>query len=102
MRYFHNFYGIFQVSEKFGVTVGFDYGVEEKNPETSSLNAWLSPVVIVRLSLNEKASLAVRGEYYDDEHGVIIVREPLTVLRQPDSQRTLITLSYLMRCGELK
>lgn len=72
MRYFHNFYGIFKVSEKLGVTVGIDYGVEEKNPETSSMNTWLSPVVIARLILNDKASISVRAEYYDDEHGVII------------------------------
>lgn len=72
MRYFHNFYGIFQVSEKIGVTVGFDYGVEEKSPETSSLNAWYSPVLIVRYAATEKLYLAIRGEYYNDEHGVII------------------------------
>lgn len=72
MRYFHNFYGIFQVSEKVGLTVGFDYGVEEKSPETSSTNSWLSPVIIARFVLNDKIALALRGEYYDDESGVII------------------------------
>jgi len=72
MRYFHNFYGIFQVSEKIGVTVGLDYGVEEKSPETSSLNAWYSPVLIVRYAATEKFHLAIRAEYYNDEHGVII------------------------------
>ncbi len=30
MRYFHNVYGIFTVSEKFGLTAGFDYGMEQK------------------------------------------------------------------------
>ncbi len=72
MRYFHNFYGIFQVSEKIGVMVGLDYGVEEKSPETSSLNAWYSPVLIVRYAATEKFYLAIRAEYYNDEHGVII------------------------------
>lgn len=72
MRYFHNFYGIFQLSPKFGVTIGFDYGLEEKSPETSSTNSWYSPVVIVRYAVTEKFALAVRAEYYEDEHGVII------------------------------
>ena len=72
MRYFHNFHGIFQVSEKVGITVGFDYGVEEKSPETSATNSWLSPVIITRFVLSDKVALAVRGEYYDDESGVII------------------------------
>jgi hypothetical protein len=72
MRYFHNFYGIFQLSEKVGLTVGFDYGVEEKNAETSATNAWLSPVAIAKFTLSAKAAIAVRAEYYDDEHGIII------------------------------
>jgi Putative beta-barrel porin-2, OmpL-like. bbp2 len=72
MRYFHNFYGIFQVASKLGVTIGFDYGVEEESPESSSKNAWYSPVVIVRYTPTEKLALALRGEYYDDENGVII------------------------------
>lgn len=72
MRYFHNFYGIFQVSEKVGLTLGFDYGVEEQSPQTSSTNSWMSPVIIARFSLSEKAALAIRGEYYEDKNGVII------------------------------
>lgn len=72
MRYFHNFYGIFQVAEKVGLTIGFDYGVEEKSPHTSSTNAWLSPVLIAKFTPTDKLALALRGEYYQDEHGVII------------------------------
>lgn len=72
MRYFSNFYGIFEVAKNVRLTVGFDYGLEEKSPETSATNAWLSPVLIARLVVNDKVSLAVRGEYYNDKHGVII------------------------------
>ncbi|MBT1705945.1 porin [Chryseosolibacter indicus] len=72
MRYFHNFYGIFQVSEKVGIIAGFDYGIEEKSPETGSTNSWVSPILVARFNLNDKASFVVRGEYYQDEHGVII------------------------------
>ena len=71
MRYFHNFYGIFQLSEKVGLTVGLDYGVEEKSPQTSSTNAWYSTVVIARFVLSDKVALAVRGEFYNDENGII-------------------------------
>jgi hypothetical protein len=72
MRYFHNFYGIFQVSDKVGLILGLDYGVEEQSAETSSTNPWLSPVVIARFTLSEKLALALRGEYYEDENGIII------------------------------
>lgn len=72
MRYFHNFYGIFQVSKKVGVTVGFDYGAEEKSPESSATNTWYSPVLIVRYTAGNNVALALRGEYYSDGNGVII------------------------------
>jgi len=72
MRYFHNLYGIFQVTRKIGLTVGFDYGVEEKSEDKSSTNSWLSPVVIARFALAEKIAFAIRGEYYQDKNGVII------------------------------
>jgi hypothetical protein len=75
MRYFHNFYGIFQLTEKLGLTVGFDMGAEEKSPEVSAVNAWYSPVAIIQYAINDKWSIAARGEYYQDENGVLITTE---------------------------
>ncbi len=72
MRYFHNFYGIFQLTDKFDITTGFDYGVEEESPQTSSANVWYSPVVILRYAVTNKLTLAARGEYYNDGHGIVI------------------------------
>lgn len=72
MRYFHNFYSIIQVTDRLGLTIGFDYGIQQKSPESSSYNQWLSPIVIARITLNEKASMDVRAEYYADQDGVII------------------------------
>lgn len=72
MRYFHNFYGIFQLAEKVGLTLGFDYGVEERSAGTGSVNAWFSLVMIARFAVTDKVALALRGEYYDDKRGVII------------------------------
>lgn len=72
MRYFHNFYGMFQVSETFGLTAGFDIGAEQKAKGSSRYNSWYTPVLIVRFSPTAKDNIAVRGEYYSDENGVII------------------------------
>lgn len=72
IRYFHNFYGIFQLSDNVGLTVGFDYGLQQKDPRGSSYNQWLSPVIIGRFMLSEKLSMDVRAEYYEDEYGIII------------------------------
>lgn len=72
MRYFHNFYGIFQLGQSVGLTVGLDYGVEEKPEGESGNNTWICPIAIVRFALGDKAALSIRAEYYDDENGVII------------------------------
>ncbi|HEX8331290.1 MAG TPA: outer membrane beta-barrel protein, partial [Segetibacter sp.] len=72
MRYYHNIYGIFQVSDKFGITAGFDIGAEEKSSTNSDMNTWYTPVLIAKLNVSPKVSLTARGEYYKDEKGVII------------------------------
>lgn len=72
MRYFHNFYGIFQLHKKVALTLGFDYGLEQKSPATTIVNAWYSPVVIARIRTTDKIAFSLRGEYYSDPCGVII------------------------------
>lgn len=71
MRYFNNFYGIFKLSEIAGLTIGLDYGLQEKNVN-EGFNMWWSPVVIFRLKLSHKMITALRGEYYYDKQGVIV------------------------------
>ncbi|MBL7701284.1 MAG: porin [Ferruginibacter sp.] len=71
-RYFHNLYGIFSVTPKFGITAGFDIGSEQKTKGGNSFNTWYSPVLILKYAVTPKVSIAARGEYYDDRFGVII------------------------------
>lgn len=72
MRYFHNFYGIFQLTDKWGLITGFDIGAEQKTKGSESYSSWYSPVLIARYSVNSKINLSARGEYYADKYGVII------------------------------
>lgn len=72
MRYFHNFYGIFQLHEKVGLTVGFDIGAEQKSKGSSSYHVWYTPAVVMKFRPNEKHNIAARVEYYKDKNGVII------------------------------
>ncbi|MBL7827219.1 MAG: porin [Saprospiraceae bacterium] len=72
MRYFHNFYGIFQVSEQVGLTLGFDVGAEQKAKGSSDYNVWYNPVALLRFTPGERLSVCVRGEYYNDPDGVIV------------------------------
>lgn len=72
MRYFHNLYAIVQLTKKFGITAGFDIGAEQTAKGSKRFNSWYSPVLILKLNTTDKTSLAVRGEYYSDNNGVII------------------------------
>lgn len=71
MRYFQDLYGIFQVSDKLGITLGVDYGLEEQAPGSRDLNSWASTVGILRYEVSDRFALAARGEYFSDENGVI-------------------------------
>jgi Putative beta-barrel porin-2, OmpL-like. bbp2 len=72
-RVFHNIYGLFTISEKLGLTFGFDIGTEEQSPNSQRSNTWYTPVGIIKYTINDKLALAARGEYYHDKAGVIIV-----------------------------
>lgn len=72
MRYFHNLYAIYQINKKFGLTAGFDIGAEQKAKGSNQYNIWYTPVLIAKYNATDKLSFTARGEYYQDEKGVII------------------------------
>ncbi|MEO5998529.1 MAG: porin, partial [Chitinophagaceae bacterium] len=72
MRYFHDFYGIFQLGSKFSAVAGFDIGAEQKSKGSSTMHTWYTPVVIIKYTAFPKTIIALRGEYYSDKNGVII------------------------------
>ncbi|MVN90623.1 porin [Mucilaginibacter aquatilis] len=71
-RFYHNFYGIFQLTRKLGLTAGFDYGTQQKAKDSNEESHIISPVVIARYQLAEKWAVAGRFEYYKDKNGAII------------------------------
>lgn len=73
MRIFHNLYGIFQVTDDFGLTVGFDIGTEQKAKNSSEVNVWYAPILIGKYTINDKWAIAGRIENYTDKQGVIIL-----------------------------
>ena len=62
MRYFHNFYAIYQANEKVGITAGFDIGTEQKAHKSNQYNTWYSPVLICKITPNAKSAIAGRIE----------------------------------------
>ena len=71
-RFYHNVYGIFQVTDKFGLTLGFDYGTQQKAKGNSAKNEVLSPVAIAQYKFVDKWAVAGRFEYYNDKNGMLI------------------------------
>ncbi len=71
-RLFHNIYGVFNITDRWGITAGFDIGTEEKLPGSDQKNTWYAPVLILRHAFNTKWALAARAEYYHDKNGVIV------------------------------
>lgn len=71
-RFFHNIYGIFNITDQLGIIAGFDIGTEEKTKGSNDKNTWYSPVLILRYAFNDKWAVAGRVEHYNDKNGVII------------------------------
>jgi len=72
MRYFNNFYGKFQLTEKFGLIAGFDIGTQQRLKGSSTYDIWFSPVIISQYAINKNWKSAIRAEYYQDETEIII------------------------------
>jgi hypothetical protein len=72
-RFYHNFYAIYQVTDQFGLTAGFDYSTQQKVKGQSAKSEVLSPVVIAQYRFVPKWAMAARFEYYQDKDGVFII-----------------------------
>jgi hypothetical protein len=72
MRYFHNFYGQYQISEKWGVIAALDIGAEQVERNSQRYNLWFTPIVITQYKYSDKLSMAARAEYYQDKDQVIV------------------------------
>lgn len=71
-RIFQNLYSVIAINDQWGVTAGFDYGLERNAKPERNWKQWYSPVIIVRYAPGPHWAGAVRAEYYDDSKGVII------------------------------
>lgn len=72
MRYFNDFYGIANISDKIELTAGFDFGYQQKSKGSSDYDSWFTPVVIIQYEINDRFITALRCEYFGDKAGIII------------------------------
>lgn len=72
-RIFNNFYGIFNLSDQWGLVTGLDIGIQENLDGPAS--TWIAPIAILRHTINDHWALAGRVEFYGDPDQVIIASE---------------------------
>ena len=71
MRFFNDLYAQLQITERLGLQIGFDIGLEHAATGDSSA-VWISPVLIPRYLIGTKSYLAARVELHQDPDGAII------------------------------
>jgi hypothetical protein len=69
MRYFHNFYAIYQWSNRLGFIGGFDIGLQKANNRG---HIWYTPVFMLQYTPNTNMKFALRTESYQDRNEVMI------------------------------
>ncbi|MGL2993536.1 porin [Flavobacterium sp. TSSA_36] len=79
VRTYHNFYAIFEPSQKWGIMAGVDLG-SDRNPN-SNYSILFAPIVMLRYKPREKYSLATRVEYYNDKNQLFIATNTLNGLQ---------------------
>lgn len=74
-RFYNNLYSIIQVSQAFGLTLGVDYGIQQREKGGVSQNYVFSPVAIARYKFQPQWAVAARVEYYQDKDGMLIATD---------------------------
>ncbi len=92
MRYFNNFYGQIQMTQKLALIAGFDIGIQQRIKGSSNYDLWFSPVLIGQYAINQTWKTAIRAEYYQDETGIII---PMGTTKGFTARGLSVNLDYL-------
>jgi hypothetical protein len=71
-RFFHNLYGLFQLTGKLGLIADFDYGMDQQQPGSFHYDSWTSWAAILKYQLSPKVGVTGRFESYTDKKGLII------------------------------
>jgi hypothetical protein len=64
-----------QFSSEFGIVTEFDFGLRQQYKGSVEWDDWYGFALIARYDFAEKWGAALRGEFYHDRHGVIVVIE---------------------------
>ena len=70
LRTFHNLFAIYEATERSSFIFGFDIGTQKSKQTNTAI--WFTPLVISKIKLNSKHTIAGRLEYYHDKNEIII------------------------------
>jgi hypothetical protein len=82
-RYFNNLYALFQPTPKLGLAAGFDFGLQQQAPKSTTYHQWYTPYFLAQYKVAPKWNIAGRVEYYHDKQQIIVVTNT------PDGFQTL-------------
>jgi hypothetical protein len=91
-RFYNDFYAMMQISKKFGLIAGLDYGTQRKSHSNNNTNYVLAPSLIARYSFTDQWALAGRVEYYKDPGGIFI---PVTSLNGFSTYGYSVNVDYI-------
>lgn len=72
IRYFHNLYMQMALNSQWDVMMAFDIGAEQRHDDKGRYNVWHASTAMMRYKLSDEMNMALRAEYFNDKHGVII------------------------------
>lgn len=76
MRYFSDLYAIYRPTKKLELTLLYDVGSED-GPTDNNQRGWFTTALIARYQVGKYGHLVARGEYFQDEWGVVVPISPV-------------------------
>lgn len=70
-RFYNDFYGTFNLTEKWSLIAGFDYGMQQRTAHSSDYATWYAPTLIAHYAINQKYALTGRVEAFKDKDQVV-------------------------------
>lgn len=75
VRFFNDFYATFEFFEKLNLITGFDIGMQQQEKNSNEYDPWYAFTLILQYDFAKSWGVAVRGEYFEDEHLADIILE---------------------------
>ncbi len=71
-RYFHDLYAVYTPNARWSVLALFDLGYQQRGRPGTPATPWHTAQLVLRRHLSARYTLALRGEYYYAQYGVVV------------------------------